>query len=479
MSTKILKICFEDSQVGLRRRQLLTLSLGHLFARKSSAHALRNFMALFATSGAALLPTRVAAEPVTIALAVASTVAGLIAANNRSDGGMGAILKTTLEYQRVMSQQLLSLQQGMGELLVKVNALPGEIQRQLHQERLNALHAKLGGLVVRYHQEASVRASRFNSYQEWTEDNNTKVVLNDILIQLDQVAGEVVRGRWIDALTALYLPSAVYTSLAVRGALGERPEQLKAEAQRYLDLFQLVESDDEFGSAASDLVIRSSNVEQATKELAAQRLVVPNTDVSSATELRMGRVAVQDYTPRTLISATKFCVPPSPDNNNNSLRCRDTSTYANERIGERETFGFFVKITPFFVQSTAVKGAPSIAIRQLTVDSTLRTDIINFALEPDDLLRVSTMLAKLGKVASSTSLIPPTIITSDARTSEARKAVALRSPEYQKGELARVLLSDTVARFNEETARVALCLGALTAASLTRQGLFKFFGREA
>ena len=122
---------------------------------------------------------------------------------------MGAMMTATLEYQRVMAGQLASLQEGMAEVLTKLSALPKEFQALLHHDRLTQLHARLGREVLRYQHEATVRAGTFGSYQSWSADQLTRDEMTDVSRLVSDTVTEIKRGRWLDALTALYLPASV------------------------------------------------------------------------------------------------------------------------------------------------------------------------------------------------------------------------------------------------------------------------------
>src|SRR4051812_35469493 len=94
--------------------------------------------------GGAGWSARAVAEPVTTCIAIGTAVASAVASHNRTDGGMGAIAQATLEYQRILSSQLASLQLGMTEVLERLNNLPAEVQKRITQARIDEVNATIG-----------------------------------------------------------------------------------------------------------------------------------------------------------------------------------------------------------------------------------------------------------------------------------------------------------------------------------------------
>jgi hypothetical protein len=470
---------FPSSQSGLRRREVLALPLSRVLPSFGTG---RLAAVSPIAAGLAFTPRSAQAEPVTACLAVASAVAGLIAANNRSDGGMGAMMTATLEYQRVMAGQLASLQEGMAEVLTKLSALPKEFQALLHHDRLTQLHARLGREVLRYQHEATVRAGTFGSYQSWSADQLTRDEMTDVSRLVSDTVTEIKRGRWLDALTALYLPASVFAYLGVRSVLGEALAQQAAQAQRYLDLFDLIEDPAEPGSVAADLVAVAGEIQQRTRELAKMGFKVPGESDIAPQQVQVGRVAVQDYTPRTLVEQRTECRLVNPRNPDFGERCRDASTYTPERIGESETFGFFATVTPAFIEAQHGRGE-KVALRNYvtTTDLTLKK-VPN--LQPEQLPTgpeggVEGLAKFLGDafLALTRSVTPAPELRTDARTTEARQAAARTTAQFKDAEAQRDRLNLTVEKLNQLLARSALDAAALAAVSSTRQSLFRYFGK--
>jgi hypothetical protein len=415
----------------------------------------------------------------------------LIAAHNRSDGGIGAVMSATLEYQRVIAGQLMSLQEAMAEVLVRISSLSKELQTLIQGERLSDLHALFGRQIIRYNQEATSRAGSFRGdYTAWMEDNQTRRELGDISLKLSEAVSEVLRGRRLDAMTALYLPAAVYASLGVRAALGEDQPQLAVEAQRYVSLFDLIEDPAEPGSVASDLSLIAGEISQRTRELAKMGFIAPVEDAFDAQVVQLGRVAVQDYTPSAVVRYECEYVPRPGSNRDIPDRCLRVPVYGPARVGARESFGFFATITPVLVEARH-GDAPAISIRQFQVEPKLSIDKVPDLQPPLAASDVSPSgaagTAAVGKTfsevfsaATRKAILVMTLApthNAEAPTTKDRQTFAKSTPQYAEAQAAQKRLSETVDNLNLLLARSVLNAAALSAVASTRISLFRYFGK--
>jgi hypothetical protein len=405
----------------------------------------------------------VRADPVTIGLAIGSTIAGLIASSNRSDGGIGAMLQANLQYQRILTEQLVSIQDALVDVMTKLNSMPDEFRRELREGRLADLHAKLGQQVLRYKHEVHVRASKFGSYQAWQSNELTRSELDDIRNNFSSVAAEVERGAWLDPLTALYLPVAAFTSLGVRTALGEQREPLKAEAQRFLTLLSLVEDSSQPGSTAAELVRLKDIADQQRKELLTFGYAAP-IDASTAVEAQvlMGRLNIQDFTPRhiTVRRPQKCSLRNRAHPDYGDGDCHDDNDWAPDRFGELEGFAYYAVIKPSVVSNPGAKGTGSIEIQQLRVSSELSTKSV-----------AATAAAPTGKQVAVERV--------DAQTREARMASAQKLPPYDIAKANRELFERAVLRYNQTLVLIAIGASALVAAATCKRALLHTFEATA
>lgn len=462
------------TSLRIRRRQLLALSVGELVLRSS----VRRGASVLWSVGAASWTRPAQADPLTAGIVIATAVAGLVASHNRSDGGSGAMLKASVQYQRVIADQLASVQMGLASVLDAIKDVRKEILLSEHRSRLAQLHSLLGVQVERYSQEVINRGSRFDTYESWLKNENTRSRLQDISNHLDTAAATIRQGRHLDAITALYLPSAAYASLAVRSALGDEPRQLKAEAQRYLDLFDLMEQPDVPGSVAADLEERNNNILQRTSELQRQNFLVPKEDGNAMVRVELGRVAIQDYSPKILISTDDDCYRVPGSDNDVAERCVKVQTYSPERFGDVETFQFFANVRAFEVANRASEDGPLVAIRQFSLEATSLESV-----KYGPVRKLFRRRPYLGLVMPGTTipLLPdeepvlPNVVRVAAATSDERKAAAMRTNEAKGVQQIHASLMESIVHLNRELAYACLDAWALAAVSSTRLQIFRFF----
>lgn len=449
----------KSEKVNTNRRKFICASLGLLLSQPTSI-TFRGINTLLLGVGTSIVSKPTFAEPVTICLAIASTIAGVIAANNRTDNGIGAVLKANLEYQKTMAVQLSNIQQNMALLLEKVNNLPGEMKKILYIDRLESLHSDIGVQIIRYTQEATVRASTFKSYEAWSKDLQTQTVLRSVMNNLDQLEAKVLHDRWFDSVSALYLISAVFTSLSARSVLGDKQPQLMAEAQRYLDIFHIISSIDESGSSASSLSIHKSNLDQLESQLRKQGFDLPATDSTSQQKIMVGGLAVQDFTERKYIKTEEHCTRTSR-NIDIPPKCHYLDIYTKPRDGALEYFGFYLQVKPYFVTgNNKSSDLPFVEVRQFAPDAALTTEIISANTTLNDNIPKAIEVYKV-----------------EAITAEARFEKATSSNAYKNAEQNRILLTNIISKYNEESALALLDAGALIAVNTASRNVYFFFDK--
>src|SRR3982751_354300 len=157
--------------------------------------------------GLGLMSGGARAQYVEVAMAGGSAVVSLISSRRKSDGGMGAMMKASLAYQRILSEQMVSLQNGMVQLLRDVEQLPEKFQKLLYKNDLQRMQNDVGAYLMRYDEEAKQRASQFASYQAWKNNPLTIENSQSILFGLNQSIALLHKSGQCDVMTALYIPS--------------------------------------------------------------------------------------------------------------------------------------------------------------------------------------------------------------------------------------------------------------------------------
>lgn len=249
------------NSLTLSRRRLLTL------VAAGSANALPRVVPT--VLGVALLgyaPT--ASAYVQVALAAASVVSNMIASSQKGDGGIGATLQATLQYQRVMSEQLTSIQTGLAEVLKAVQNMEKVVRDQLQESRAKQLITGVEAQVKNYRDEyARFVNGQFVSLEDWMLHPLTKPNLLSIDQGLRTAVNSLEAESFIGPLAALQLPVAMFTALAVRTALGESDPARRVLAQGYLDRFAACSDASRAGSTAAEMRAALDRYKQSLNRL--------------------------------------------------------------------------------------------------------------------------------------------------------------------------------------------------------------------
>src|SRR5712671_2321621 len=125
-----------------------TIARRKLLGGTASLLALRTFpRALVGAAPMVLMGNRDAHAWVMVAVAVAATVAGMIAAHNAGDGGIGAMLSANYELLKVAISKLDDIQTRLTEIYEKIEELPDEVDRLLIKNNARQLQIQLRSVV--------------------------------------------------------------------------------------------------------------------------------------------------------------------------------------------------------------------------------------------------------------------------------------------------------------------------------------------
>lgn len=249
------------------------------FLRGSAAALIgpRTGLAALVGGGLLIVSPSASAFPWAVALSAASTLSGLIASGQRGDGGLSAALEANLEYMRVMSGQLTSIQTGLVSLMAAVNQLDEKFRQTLQAERAVELHNNVGAQIKNYRDEYErFMRGRFPTFSAWQDDLSTVSNLQDIDFALNTAVNTVDQYRLYGPLMALQLPTALFCALAVRVGLKERNEGLAVRANQYLARFDACGDESIPGSTASQLKTGLAGLAEATKSLQALGVTIPD-----------------------------------------------------------------------------------------------------------------------------------------------------------------------------------------------------------
>jgi hypothetical protein len=403
----------------------------------------------------ALLTPRQGHAWVQTALAVASVVSSMIAANNRSDGGLSAVLSANLTYNRAAFKQLLEINDTLQGLVNDVKNIPDETIKRYRLERLAEVQAQIGAGLQQYLDLLSA-SKDFGDYASWARNPNTRHELGAISNAMNSALYTLEVRHQLDSMTALYLPLAAHVELAVRVALGESRGQMTARAARHMRLLMKASSDSEIGSAASQLVELNKGYAKVRADLLALGYEIPGEGREVVSRALLSRPGVQDYTSPPIKYRIEHCARVRSDGM--SVGCTYENVYGPERVGATERFSISTEVKQSIVDAPG--GKRGFGVRQYEAAASAAAAAWD-----------ETAFAE----AVKKSVPEQPVVRQDARTPEARLAFISESGFIAAAQPRLVALQAKVDELNVIVARIALAGSALMVCSSARVALFQSF----
>lgn len=414
------------------------------------------------------------------AFAVAATVLSIMAANKRSDGGLGAMLSANLEIQKAISEQIASVQTAIAHAIAEMTHLEKQTQEVIHLERVRAVTDGIGGAAFGFDGlNKRARSGTFTSFQQWVDDKSTQEDVSRYYTQLDNSFDVIQHNNWYDATTAIYLPLAANLALALRSARGDGRNN-RSEAQRYIDAFDRVLDTRVETSAAARFnrlkVLYAIQVERLSR-LGWNVPTEANSEESMAT---LFAVRVRDDSragePNEVVVVEDIVVTP--------------------RDGPATTYFYRLKVRQVLLTSNLAEMG-RVALRQFQVDDSVAlvegetvaalTPADRQQRQPEDNLDESELPNSVPGESFGEYLDEPTwaaryYIRADAQTGEARrKAASDHRPRSSDKTFLQIStqrqtdFSTEVDRLNAQIAETALCLSSLATVSAVRAKLLSQF----
>lgn len=341
--------------MSLTRRGLLTSSAAVTGSR------------LFPTASLAALvaPTPARAEVVTVALAVASVVAGLIASHNRR--GDGPMLLALNEKVDVLIGQVASLQRSVGMVLVRLAELPNKFDGLLKEEQTRKTHIAIQAAIRTY--ETKIQPIRKN-YPTLSDFRRNDGAMRDLQAVLDALYREV---SFLDASkaygpnTALLIPSAIALEKALLQTRGDPPKDIAERLEQTMPWFAKV-ADPSLPTSAE--AYRLGAIRRREESMGAAAA----TQFGRALELRPGTVVfdcagVDDYEPRHQVTLSCRYSRAADGEICNTFKFP-------ERVGPRERMfaNLVLEERPFPV-SVVIDGRTEVRNADFTVPEVKRSDL--------------------------------------------------------------------------------------------------------
>jgi hypothetical protein len=175
------------------------------------------------------------AEPVTIAIAAAAAVAGMIAAHNRGDGGLSAYLAALNGKMDVAIGQLGTLQASVATILTTLAGLPGQIDASLKDNDIRNLHDLTFSVVKSYTDLIRVRNANYATDQEFLASTGVREDIQGYLQRLDQATSLLETKRAFGPATAIVIPSAFLVKNSLLNLRGDKPKDIAVRLQSSMD----------------------------------------------------------------------------------------------------------------------------------------------------------------------------------------------------------------------------------------------------
>ena len=204
----------------LTRRAFLATTAGSAFCRTAP-------LAL------AFAPTAARAEVVTIVIAIAAAVAGMIAAHNRGGSPIGDYLNALNAKLNVTIEQLVSLQDAVSSVLVKLAKLTSEIDALLRENEVKNLHDVTYAAVISYTKLFRVREN-YKTDQEFVNAPGVALDVRSALDSLERATALLKQKKAFGPTTAMIIPSAFLLEHSLLLLRGDRPRDIAARLEASL-----------------------------------------------------------------------------------------------------------------------------------------------------------------------------------------------------------------------------------------------------
>ncbi|MGX1151400.1 hypothetical protein [Bradyrhizobium ottawaense] len=274
--------------MGDLSRRTLLVGTGYLFSSRT--------ILLGSTSVTALIASNQKANAwVMAAIAVASVVAGLIAANNRSDGGAMALISASYELLQVALSKLDQIQTQVIEILQKIEQLPDEIDKRLRQQNTRRLQNELNAVVLGYVEKLNQKDPR-QPFPEWRRNENTRRDIAQLLARLQKSRQELRTDGLVDPATTLVVSSLTLVEHSLLNILDYRPAEITATLKQvYLPWFEAILDPHNILSAADYTNSASKRLADLAKK-ASENPIGKQLGLKDGSGL-LACVGVNDFTP--------------------------------------------------------------------------------------------------------------------------------------------------------------------------------------
>jgi hypothetical protein len=273
-----------------------------------SVIGLRALPRAFLTPGPLLLLTTQQAQAwVQVAIAVAATVAGMVAAHNRGDGGVGAMLSANYELLKVAISKLDDIQTRLADIYKRLEQLPDEVDRLLKQENTRRLQTELLAVIRGYSEKLKNRDPSLTDTQ-WRSDPNTTRDIANLLFRLEKARQEVNVQNLLDPATALVATSLGFVETNLKNILGFRRYEIVGTVTNiYIPWFDMILDPSKSDSTIGYTAAASKRLENHMKS-ASENQIGKGLGMKPGNAL-LACTGVNDYKPQENRPDRVICTP--------------------------------------------------------------------------------------------------------------------------------------------------------------------------
>ena len=423
------------------------------------------------STSALLLAPAPARAWVMAALAVAGIIAGLIAANNRSDGGAMALLTANYELLKVALTKLDQIQSSVTEILAQIQQLPGVIDSMLKQENTRRLQNELNAVVLGYVEKLNQKDPA-QSFLDWRISETTRRDIANLLARLQKSRQELRTEGLTDPATALVLSPLVMVEHSLLNILQYRGAEIVATLnQIYVPWFNSVLDAQTPTSAASYTNGAASRLKDFMKK-ASESSLGKQFGMKPGQKL-IACVGLNDFAPAHEVPTGKFnCTGmPASEAGDTWFARVSPDWFVPKSDGEPSTEAR-TKCEPIFRGVAARVGASD----RMAQDAVLEeSEFISDKNEHSGLLLFKLSMGSLRRNVAGRAGIPDDklckIVTADVQAPDSRLAVMTAGKDWVAGMGAYQQFKSLIDSINTERTRYAFGLSAMISAETAKQNI--------
>lgn len=404
---------------------------------------------------------------VAAALAAAGAVAGMIAAHNRGDGGLSAMLTANFDLLNVAISKLDDIQTRLTDIYVQLMGLTGEVDNLLTRAATRRLHVEMLGVVKGY-EEKLLKRDPTMSFARWQKDPTTVADMSNLLARMHKARQELNVQDLADPATALVAATTGFVETNIMNVLGYGTYEITATIDVvYLPWLDGIMDSGRADSAAGYAVAAGERL-KSWSEKASLNPIGKSLGMKPGNSALLACTGVNDYTPSQPINKRQ-CDPPSIANSWTPTNEFVSPSDAKARI---ETLAYYRHCYIAHVGDTD----PRVGVRdRLAISASLQETEVVLGGNQTGLLELSAPSSGEIHAAAGTPTLPDDgqceIVTADIPGEPARVGYMKAMRRRAEADTAYAELLQIVDQINLERGRIAFGVQAVVACQSARDNL--------